>query len=412
MPTDTQEDILDDPHAGDDLHGYHDGTWQTTQSDVAAKLGVYKVPIDGSGSDTNGILGAYTQPPNTGVLTDTEIPRAFGTGFSTGKLYETTLEVAIEHRISALSAWGVSAGDNNNDFGLILRASGVKFGADQWYEIGITDLDTQSNAGASIEFRRIRDGVSTTLETKVIDTISGTWSYPGWNEGAIQNQWSVLRASCENIVTGVRLKLRIEVPSIAAIEWTFDDTSSSRITTPGYGGFYATGNAASVDSLWHHFQNFELTATYTAQVNPDDAYTMPELEVDAALTPIAVLGEGSAVSSLPIEPTYAVTTQQQFWTALIPFEAGYAQTFARFQTSRRRWELQFENLTQNDEATLRSFFNSHYGATHPFTWTPPDGSATKVYFVGPSMESRFNDVAPSSMGSHVRSTSAVLEELF
>ncbi len=72
-------------------------------------------------------------------------------------------------------------------------------------------------------------------------------------------------------------------------------------------------------------------------------------------------------------PVYPLSWSKEDNTIRTPFEAGYQQTRSRFTRTRRKWAIQYENLTSADAVLLDAFADGDDidGATGSFTWVEP-----------------------------------------
>lgn len=355
-------------------------------------------------STSNGIQGVYTKdlPSNsvTPEYTAEDIPRAIANGY--GVLPETACQVGVRGRVSiaggSTTTWNTAFELSDLMFGVILRASGTTWGVESWYELGIRAM--QSPTSGTIVLRRVNAGVTTLFQTTTFASLGLV--FPKYN-AAGTGTWPVnhnfiLLGSATNIAGNVFLSLTLgylDGPAGPGTQpgasWTvnFLDSAAGRITTAGFGGFYASGRVDGVKYTagargWWHLTDWLLTADFTPTIDPNppaDVDTQPALVTPPTLTNIAVAGEGSASGTLPYEPDVVAPTETGWLTNKGMSDAGYVTTHPRFASGRRSWALEWKNRATADQTTLQAFFISHSGPLTAFSWTPPDlGAPVKVYF--------------------------------
>jgi phage-related protein len=105
---------------------------------------------------------------------------------------------------------------------------------------------------------------------------------------------------------------------------------------------------------------------------------------------ISVLSETAAATgtlTVPIDWDIELVRGQE--ARAMQFEGGYVYTNVARSLQRRRWSVRQAAALESEVTELRAFWDSHRGSEIPFSWTPPNASATVyVHFVGDTLTDR------------------------
>jgi len=86
------------------------------------------------------------------------------------------------------------------------------------------------------------------------------------------------------------------------------------------------------------------------------------------------------------EPDYGLSEELYFPIVRTEFDSNYIHVRKRTTRARRRWDLSWNNLTDNDYDLLETFFLANQGVA--FTWTHPLSLINyTVVFSGNSLKS-------------------------
>lgn len=81
-------------------------------------------------------------------------------------------------------------------------------------------------------------------------------------------------------------------------------------------------------------------------------------------------------SDLTLNSDYTLETTPSYKTLVSTFENGVEQRRAKRASVIREWRLEYRNRSSADLGTIRTLFNSKYGALTSFTWDNPEDSTT------------------------------------
>lgn len=362
--------------------------WETQPS-----TGLFTFYSSTTPANSNSIPGIYHKPGTGGPSVDAALPRAFLTSdYVVSPTSETKSSGGAKVRISSTTTNKWPSGTNNNIEALIIaRASGTDFATHKWYEVGVTDLDSQT--AGKLVIRRVVAGVSTELSSATFASLDSTFKFPSYNNGTPLNAWTRLTCEVETLGSMVRITARAEIEAgLGSVSLQYDDGSADRITTSGYWGLAATGHANAAGSLWIHFKEFLVTFNDLLQsaIIPPDPTSTPTIEATPNYTRVPLANEGtdaeeSSVIIIPIGvvPDSAIDITETFPTATHKLESGDVWTRAKFQKAIKVFDCTWSALGESDAETLELFHANYSEGIYPFSLSVPNpiGGGSTTYYV-------------------------------
>lgn len=132
---------------------------------------------------------------------------------------------------------------------------------------------------------------------------------------------------------------------------------------------------------------------------------LPSAPVPSTPGPEVVLIPGreapalTALTALPIEPSFALNESRNFLTRRFEMDTGHVVAAPMFGSPRASWELEWANLGSSDHSTLIAFLEAR--AATAWKWTPQHESSAQA-FVTLGGTIRDEQVAPSVWTVRIR----------